>query len=85
MSAAINILTKLSKTTPTSSLTERESEVLLCIAWGLSSRESGDALGISPRTVEIHRLNLLRKLDARNAADAVRIAINLGINLDLAA
>ena len=85
MNVIENISTKVTKNSSAALLTDRESEVLLCIAWGLSSREAGDAQGISPRTVEIHRLNLIRKLDARNAPDAVRIAMSLGMKMDLAA
>jgi|SRR3977135_4379710 DNA-binding NarL/FixJ family response regulator len=38
---------------------------------GASSKEAGRMLGISPRTVDFHRANLLKKLGARNAADLV--------------
>jgi FixJ family two-component response regulator len=38
---------------------------------GASSKEAARSLGISPRTVDFHRANLLKKLGARNAADLV--------------
>lgn len=56
-------------------LTMRESQVLDQMLDGFSNREIGVSLNISPRTVEIHRHNLMRKLHARRAGDAVRIAM----------
>ena len=56
-------------------LTEREREVLDCVASGLSNRKIGEKLAISPRTVEIHRANMLNKLDANHTSQAIRIAI----------
>jgi two-component system response regulator FixJ len=46
-----------------STLTEREREVLDQILSGATSKEIARELGVSPRTVEAHRKNLLRKLD----------------------
>jgi FixJ family two-component response regulator len=54
-------------------LTPREREVLTHIAAGASSKEAGRQLGISFRTIEIHRARIMEKLGARNAADLVRI------------
>lgn len=56
-------------------LTTREREVLLRIAAGASNKEAGRDLGISPRTVEVHRARIMEKLRARNAADLVRIVL----------
>lgn len=56
-------------------LTEREREVLDCVASGLSNRKIGERLDISPRTVEIHRANMLNKLGASHTSQAIRIAI----------
>ena len=56
-------------------LTDREREVLDCVASGLSNRKIGEKLSISPRTVEIHRANMLHKLDASHTSQAIRIAI----------
>lgn len=50
-------------------LTRRERDVVGKIGSGLSTRESALALGISHRTVEDHRSNIMRKLGARNAAE----------------
>ncbi len=60
-------------------LTQREIEVLTCSAFGLTSEMCGSVLRISSRTVEIHRINMIRKMGAKNIADAVRIAMTLGV------
>jgi DNA-binding CsgD family transcriptional regulator len=58
-----------------SGLTPREREVAALIADGASNKEAGRRLGISPRTVELHRAHIMEKLGARNAADLVRIVL----------
>ena len=54
------------------SLTPRERATLAQIARGASSKESARALGVSPRTIEYHRANIMRKLGAKNTADLIR-------------
>ncbi|GLK79645.1 response regulator transcription factor [Methylopila turkensis] len=61
-----------------SALTPREKEVLSLIAGGQSNKEAGRALGISPRTIEVHRARIMEKIGARNAADLVRIVMSAG-------
>jgi FixJ family two-component response regulator len=56
-------------------LTRREREVLEQFTAGASNKEAGRQLGISPRTIEDHRANIMKKLGARNAADLVRIVM----------
>ncbi|MBR1124791.1 response regulator transcription factor [Bradyrhizobium lablabi] len=56
-------------------LTRREREVLEQFTAGASNKEAGRSLGISPRTIEDHRANIMKKLGARNAADLVRIVM----------
>lgn len=60
-------------------LTPREREVLQLVAYGKSSVEIGELLGVSPKTVETHRARLMVKLDAPNSAALVRYAIRLGL------
>ncbi len=55
-------------------LSDREREVLNCIAGGLTTHEIADQLFISKNTVETHRKNLLYKLKARNTAELVNNA-----------
>jgi len=59
-------------------LTAREREVLERIANGASNKEAGRALGISQRTVEVHRARIMDKLAAKNAADLMRIVLRAG-------
>ncbi|HZP79279.1 MAG TPA: response regulator [Pseudolabrys sp.] len=59
-------------------LTARERDVLEQIVAGASSKEAGRALGISPRTIEIHRARIMDKLGAKNAADLIRIVLSEG-------
>jgi FixJ family two-component response regulator len=56
-------------------LTRREREVLEQFVSGASNKEAGRKLGISPRTIEDHRANIMKKLGARNAADLIRIVM----------
>ena len=58
-----------------SSLSTREREVLDWLAEGSSNKVIARELDISPRTVEIHRANMMSKLGARHAAEAVRLKI----------
>jgi two-component system response regulator FixJ len=60
-------------------LTAREHEVLSHIAAGRTSREAAATLGISHRTVELHRARIMRKLGASNSIDLVRKALRFGL------
>jgi DNA-binding NarL/FixJ family response regulator len=60
-------------------LTKREKEILSLIISGATTHEIGDRLHISPRTVETHRLTLLKKLMAKNTAELVGNAFRFGI------
>src|SRR5581483_3644981 len=57
-------------------LTARERDVLGQIASGSSNKQAGRELGISPRTIEVHRARIMEKLGAKNAADLVRIVLS---------
>lgn len=61
-------------------LSPRERQVLSALVAGQSNREIALALNISPRTVEIHRSNMMTKLQAGSVADAVRIGLYAGLD-----
>lgn len=58
-------------------LTKREIEIIKLIADGLTSQQMADRLFISPRTVETHRANLMKKLSVKNAVELVKKAHQL--------
>lgn len=62
-----------------SGLTAREMEILRHITTGKSNRLIADELGISLKTVDVHRTNLMRKLDLHTVADLVKYAIQTGL------
>jgi DNA-binding NarL/FixJ family response regulator len=64
---------------PYDRLTNREREVLHMAAEGNTSPEIATRLSISPRTVEMHRSNLMRKLGLGTQADLIRFALRRGI------
>lgn len=70
---------EFSENEPFSSLTAREREILFLIAQGRSNSEIADELGISARTVETHRTNLMHKLGLHNHAQLMQFAIRKGI------
>ena len=59
-------------------LSRREQDVLACLASGASNKLAARQLGISPRTVEVHRARIMEKLGARNATDLMRIVMSEG-------
>jgi two-component system response regulator NreC len=68
-----------SETSDLDGLTDREQEVLTKLAEGASNNEIAEALVISPKTVERHRENIMRKLSLHSRAELVRYAIRKGI------
>jgi two-component system, LuxR family, response regulator FixJ len=62
-------------------LSRREHEVLELLSAGCSNKEIARRLDISPRTVEIHRGNMMTKLGAGHAADAVRLWIDAQLDI----
>lgn len=60
-------------------LTRREKEILILIAEGLTNVEIAERLFVSSSTIDTHRKNLLLKMDARNTAALVRIAMENGM------
>ena len=69
----------LSASTAISALTDRERDVLEGLAQGLPNKTIAYDLGISPRTVEVHRANLMSKLGARSLSEALRLAFAAGM------
>ena len=66
------------------SLTPREREVLLHVSEGLTNREIGELLSISPRTVETHRERVMGKLRIRSVAGLTRFVLEHGLEHDTA-
>ncbi|MFG3477147.1 response regulator [Streptomyces sp. NPDC047980] len=64
---------------PAKPITEREEEILKLVAEGHTSKEIGDNLFISAKTVERHRANLLQKLGLRDRLELTRYAIRVGL------
>jgi two-component system response regulator NreC len=64
---------------PGESLTPRETEILEHIVRGETNPEIAQVLGLSIKTVEWHRSNLMSKLDVHNAAELVRFALQQGL------
>ena len=61
-------------------LSQREREVLVRLVDGQSNKTMAEDLGISPRTIEIHRCNAMRKLNVSTSAEAVRIGLYAGLD-----
>ena len=64
-------------------LTPREAAVLTLIMQGSTSKVAGGILGISPRTIEFHRANIMQKLSAKNVADLIRIVLEREMQKDV--
>lgn len=77
--AELDLVNDAGQTRPLGTLTSREREILQHLAEGLSAKEVAGNLGISIRTAESHRANLMRKLGVHKTAGLVRIAIREGL------
>lgn len=64
---------------PFAALSRREFEVFQLLAAGLTSKQIGLRLGISPKTVDNHRGSIMEKLEIESVADLVRLAIRTGV------
>jgi two-component system response regulator FixJ len=58
-------------------LTAREREILDLVIDGMSTKEMARRLNISPRTVEVHRSRIMRKMDMKTLRDTLRLALVL--------
>jgi two-component system secretion response regulator SsrB len=65
--------------TITEPLTPRQRDILRLVALGHTNREIATMLEISVRTVEVHRFNLMRRLEVRNVAQLLRRALQMGL------
>lgn len=74
-----NHIPYIKKSAVTEELTERETEIIKLLAEGMTNKQIGEALFISPRTVDSHRTNLMKKLDLHNVASLIRFAFKNGI------
>jgi DNA-binding NarL/FixJ family response regulator len=64
---------------PVANLTPRQREIIQLLAEGRSAKEIAEALGISTRTVEFHKYQLMATLQLHNSAELVHFAIKHGI------
>ncbi len=62
-----------------SPLTNKEREVLVLLTQGLSSKEAAQRLQLSPQTIDVHRKNIMKKLDIHNVPGLVRWALRTGM------
>lgn len=60
-------------------LTPREKEVVVSLVEGKSNKKTATELGISVRTVEVHRANILDKLEVNSIAELLRLAMEVGV------
>jgi DNA-binding NarL/FixJ family response regulator len=60
-------------------LSEREIQVLQCVADGMTNIEIGEKLGISHKTVARHRERVMAKLDIHSTAELVKFAVRTGL------
>lgn len=64
---------------PPSPITPRQMAIVRLICKGLTNREMAAHLGLSVRTVEVHRFNLMRRLGVRNVAQLMRAVLRRGL------
>lgn len=76
---APEILELLQVNTPVSALTDRERQIISLIASGFTNKEIAAQLGVSAKTVDNHRTNLMRKLNVNSAAELLSYALREGL------
>lgn len=72
-------LLKNGETLEKSKLSSREKEVLQLIAEGKSSKEIGEILFLSPKTIDVHRNNIMKKIELNTISDLTKYAIQKGL------
>jgi FixJ family two-component response regulator len=60
-------------------LTAREREVLVCVVAGMLNKQTARRLGVTEKTIKVHRAQVMAKMEARSLADLVRLAEKVGI------
>lgn len=83
LGSQVEVTSEQVRATPTAAnaldaLTERQKAVLIAMARGRLNKQIGHDLGITERTVKMHRAAMLKALDCRTGAEAIRIAIEAG-------
>lgn len=69
----------IKKSSLVDTLTEREIEIIKLVSEGMTNTQIGEKLHISPRTVDSHRTNLMKKIGVHNVASLIRFAFKNGI------
>jgi DNA-binding NarL/FixJ family response regulator len=80
--AIAGILLRKDSDGPSQLLTERQIEILRLIATGHSSKEIGFKLGLSSKTVDVHRAHIMQRLDIHDVATLTRYALKNGVVRD---
>jgi DNA-binding NarL/FixJ family response regulator len=75
----VQLLLERVETPADDGLTERQKEILVLLAGGLSSKEIGQQLGLSPKTVDVHRARIMERLALRDVASLTRYAVRRGL------
>jgi len=78
-SAALQLVRNERRLKPVLRITPRQHEILRLVSIGHTNREIADSLDISVRTVEVHRFNLMRRLNVRNVAQLLRQSMRLNL------
>lgn len=76
---ALQLVRSEQKLKPLIHITPRQREILRLVSVGRTNREIAKSLGISVRTVEVHRFNLMRRMEVRNVAQLLRQALQLNL------
>lgn len=78
-SAALQLIRRERRLKPVLHVTPRQQEILRLVSVGHTNREIAESLDISVRTVEVHRFNLMRRLNVRNVAQLLRQSMQLNL------
>lgn len=78
-SAVAKLLMQKAERAPADGLTQRQVEVLACLARGLTAKEIGFELGLSRKTVDVHRARIMDRLRVNNVAGLTRYALRQGL------